>query len=557
MSTEPIELTPMSNKLSKRNFWCFAFGAWGRDFLYNFFTSFLLSFILFTKHLTTSQFAAVTAIIIVARVFDAFNDPIMGGIIELTKTRWGKFRPYILVGAVTTAIVIVLLFSIPLDGWAFIGLLAVMYLMFSITFTMNDIAYWGMLPALARDLNQRNSLMSATSIIGGVGSGLCAFLVPMLTVERSDLLGGTASSAYMYIAMIAGLVMIVSQCITVFGVQDYSLPDNLDKKNKGLGIKKMFSVIKNNDQLLVSVTCLTLYSVGTGVVGGGLSMMYIYFKFGYYGLLVTIFGILSGFFGFLVILFFPAVVKKIGRTKVITAGAIITIIGYALLMVVGLSFDKTEPLTYINLLGIIVDMPLYPEFIALFLINGLIGFGQNCYYMLMFLNIANCVEYNEWKTGKREEGVIFALRPFSAKLSSALTQLLVYIFYVAVGVLAVTNGISDLDQSASLGTLDLSKGTLYEQVNALLATVSTAKSKALLCCMCITPMVFMTIGIILYRKKFILDEKNLARMQKEVLERKAEGVVEGVDCKISQEEVATAECIEEEVSEQVERDIAE
>lgn len=510
----------VSNKLSKRNFWCFAFGAWGRDFLYNFFTSFLLSFILFTKHLNDAQFASVTVIIIIARVFDAFNDPIMGGIIELTKTKWGKFRPYILIGAVTTAVVIVLLFSIPSDGWAFIGLLAIMYLLFSITFTMNDIAYWGMLPALARDLNQRNSLMSATSIIGGVGSGLCGFLVPMLTVERSDLLGGSASSAYMYIAMIASLFMVVSQCITVFGVQDYSLPDNIGKK-KGLGLKEMFSVIKNNDQLLVSVICLTLYSVGTGVVSGGLSMMYIYFKFGYYGMLVTLFGLLSGFFGFIVTLFFPTVVKRIGRTKVITAGAIITIVGYALLLVVGICMKKTEAITTFSFLGIIVDLPIYSEFIVLFLINGLIGFGQNCYYMLMFLNVANSVEYNEWKTGKREEGVIFSLRPFSAKLSSALIQLFVYIFYVIVGVLSVTNGISDLDQASSMGTLDLTKGTLYEQVNALLATVSEAKSTGLLCCMCITPIVFMTIAIIIYRKKYILDEETLAKMQKEVLERKA------------------------------------
>lgn len=520
MNSQPVGITSSSGKLSKRNFWCFAFGAWGRDFLYNFFTSFLLSFILFTKHLTDAQFASVTVIIIVARVFDAFNDPIMGGIIELTKTKWGKFRPYILIGAVTTAVVIVLLFSIPLDGWAFIGLLATMYLLFSITFTMNDIAYWGMLPALARDLNQRNSLMSATSIIGGVGSGLCGFLVPMLTVERSDLLGGSASSAYMYIAMVAALFMVVSQCITVFGVQDYSLPDNIGK-HKGLGLKEMFTVIKNNDQLLVSVICLTLFSVGTGVVGGGLSMMYIYFKFGYYGMLVTIFGILSGFFGFLVTLFFPAVVKKIGRTKVITAGAIITIVGYALLLVVGLCMKKSEPIAVLNFLGIIVDLPIYSEFIAIFLINGLIGFGQNSYYMLMFLNVANSVEYNEWKTGKREEGVIFSLRPFSAKLSSALVQLLVYIFYVGVGVLSVTNGISDLDQASSLGTLDLTKGTLYEQVNALLSTVSETKSNALLCCMCITPIVFVLAGIIIYRKKYVLDEPTLERMQREVLERKA------------------------------------
>ena len=144
-SAVPIKSTEPNKLYNKRNFWCFSLGTFGRDFAYNLFVNNLLTFILFTKTLTDLQFSFVSAIIIVARIFDAFNDPIMGGIVENTRTRFGKFRPWILIGGVSTCLIIVLLFSVPVDNWAFIGFLAVMYLTFS---NLNLLGtYWA--PAIA------------------------------------------------------------------------------------------------------------------------------------------------------------------------------------------------------------------------------------------------------------------------------------------------------------------------------------------------------------------------------------------------------------------------
>ena len=101
VSTEPkaggdgVNVT--EDRILIRNLFMFPLGTLGRDFLYHFFNSYLLTFILLTKSLTDAQFASITIIIICARIFDALNDPIMGGMVENTRTKWGKYKPWQLI----------------------------------------------------------------------------------------------------------------------------------------------------------------------------------------------------------------------------------------------------------------------------------------------------------------------------------------------------------------------------------------------------------------------------------------------------------------------------
>ena len=105
-------------RLRKKNLIMYPLGTVGRDMIYNLFTNFILTYILFTRKLDAAQLAAITAIMVGARIFDAFNDPIMGNIIERTRTRWGKFKPWLVIGIVTTSIVVYLAFNTDLQGWS-------------------------------------------------------------------------------------------------------------------------------------------------------------------------------------------------------------------------------------------------------------------------------------------------------------------------------------------------------------------------------------------------------------------------------------------------------
>lgn len=238
---EVAALQADDTKLSKRNFFMFPLGTLGRDFLYNFFNGYLLSFCVLTKHLNVAQFTAITFIIVAARIFDAFNDPIMGGIVENTRTKWGKYKPWQLIGCVLTAGVIIALFNIPADGWGFIALIAVMYFLFSITFTMNDISYWGMMPTLTSDPHDRDKLMSFTQIIVAIGGGSAGLIVPTLTAGDMAI-GGNAQTGYGVLAIVAAVLMCGFQLFTILGVKEKPLSKNL-VKTPPMKLKDMFRVL--------------------------------------------------------------------------------------------------------------------------------------------------------------------------------------------------------------------------------------------------------------------------------------------------------------------------
>lgn len=204
----------------KRNLIMYPLGTVGRDMVYCLVTNFLLTYILFTKGLTAAQLGAVTAIMVAARVFDALNDPVMGNIIENTRSRWGKFKPWMLAGMLLTSLVVYMVFSTRLRGWSFIALFGVFYFSFSIAYTMHDISYWGMVPALGSDAGARDQFTSRATLCAGIGGTLASILIPMLTTGENTI-GGNAGTAYSIIALVIGILAPLFVCFTLFGVREH------------------------------------------------------------------------------------------------------------------------------------------------------------------------------------------------------------------------------------------------------------------------------------------------------------------------------------------------
>ena len=210
----------MDNKaVDRKNLVLFPLGTFGRDMIYALVTNFLLSFIMFTQNLNARQLAAITFIMIGARVFDALNDPVMGNIIERTRTKWGKFKPWLLSGILFTFFVVYSMFNNPFEGWAFVITFAILYFMYSIAYTMHDISYWGMIPALSRNAEMRNKFTSRTTLIAGIGGTLANILIPMFTTGAFAI-GGSAKIAYGRIALIVCLIAPVFLLFTIAGVRE-------------------------------------------------------------------------------------------------------------------------------------------------------------------------------------------------------------------------------------------------------------------------------------------------------------------------------------------------
>lgn len=531
ISKKPNVISRLKTELKKpftKNMLMFSLGTIGRDFLYFLFNSFLMTFIMFTKTIDNKMLMVVGAIIAVARIFDALNDPIMGGIVENTRTKWGKYKPWQLLGAVLTGAVIISVFCVKLDGWSYIGFLALAYLMFSITFTMNDISYWGMLPSLTSDEHERNKLTSCAQLLASAGVGLASLLIPLFTTGSLAKWG--APTGYKVIGIISAVLMVLFQLFTILGVKEKPLPPIKPDKSDRLTLKKMFQTIAKNDQLLWCALIMLIFSIGTGVVGGGLLTMYVYFEFGYEGGYTLLIGLGYGIISTLFTATYPWLSKKFGRNKILYSAGFATIFGFALMLIFALAIPTGAP----------KSSEWFAKFILIAVAYTFIGYGAG-FYMIMVINMANTVEYNEWKYGQRNESLIFSLRPFTAKLSSALTQALVIGVYAVASITTYTNAISNIENEASKNLI--TNKVKMEKITEIINKVSLQDRQILVSCMCIIPIVFMIVALILYKKKCTLSETRLAEMVKETEARKLAlaGATENTDEPVAFEEPVAEE----------------
>ncbi len=408
-------------RLFNKNKWLFSVGGIGRDIVYQLIASFLMVYIQFGVPLSLTQFTTLSLIIGVGgRVWDAVNDPMMGAIIEGTHMKWGKFKPWILIGALTCGLAIIVMFNIQnLAGWDFVVFMCVMYLIWESTFTMNDIGYWAMLPSLSSVKKERNNVTMLTVLFAGIGAFIAQGLIPMFTT-------GNVRAAYSGVSIIAAAAFIGCQLMTSIGVKE---PINYSaEKNEKISLKKMWQTIVKNDQILWITLSMLFYNVGSMMLVTFAANL-LYMEIGYNGFLYTVLVASYGVPSIFINIIYPTLANKWGRKKLQIVSISIAVAGY-----IGIA-----------LLGWAGGMNI----ILLAVFAAVISMGQSIFYTSSIINMTNCVEYNDYKQGERNEAVVSTLRPFMAKFAGALEILIV------TAVLAVS-GIYGLSQSIS--TLEAQKG---------------------------------------------------------------------------------------------------
>jgi sugar (glycoside-pentoside-hexuronide) transporter len=487
------KVTPIAERVSARTKWTYTLGGIGRDMAYALYANYLLTYILFTKGVDDAQFATISVILIVCRIWDAVNDPVMGGIIENTHTKMGKFKPWILAGAISNAIILSLIFSLPIKGWNFVIAFIFLYLLWDITFTMNDIAYWSMLPSLTSNPKDRASLTSLANLFAAIGAIITVGAVPFLTAGEMAI-GGNAVTAYMIIAIVISALFIGCQIMTVVGVQEK--PQKAEAPER-MGIKRMVKVLFNNDQLLWIALVMLLYNLGSAIILA-FGSTFVYLEFGYNGSLVTVFVAVYAVTNVLLAVLYPALEARFPRKALQLAGLLLAVAGYLLFFVTGILW----PMNFTTLcIGI-----------------ALIGAGQELFYMVLTISIANTVEYNEWKTGSRDEGIIFSVRPFMAKLGSALEQLVLMTVFLAIGITSITKTISDAENDAARGII--SEAERLNVIEAALQGATPQMKFALRAAMVLIPVILLTASYLVFRSKYKIDEKFYNKMLEEIAARK-------------------------------------
>ena len=163
-----------TNKLTWRSKLSFGMGAFGKDLVYAIVGTYFMKYLTDVR-LVDPFFVAV--LFMAARIWDAFNDPFMGMIVDNTRSRWGKFRPWILIGTLVNAVILVLLYlDVDLPAGQYAIYVGIMYILWGMTYTIMDIPYWSMVPALTDDENERSQISAIPRFFASmawlaVGSG--------------------------------------------------------------------------------------------------------------------------------------------------------------------------------------------------------------------------------------------------------------------------------------------------------------------------------------------------------------------------------------------------
>lgn len=410
-----------------RNKWLFGISGIGRDMSYQLIASFLLAYVQFGTTLTVAQFATISLLIgVVGRIWDAINDPMMGAIIEGTHMKFGKFRPWIMIGAILTGVIIVVMFNVQsLAGWEFIAFMVVMYLLWETAFTMNDIGYWSMLASLSSKQSQRNSATMLTVVFAGIGGFVAQGVIPMIYP-------GHVREAFRWLSIGIAAIFVAMQVIMAVFIKER--PRAQMEVNEKISLKQMWNTIRHNDQILWMTLSMLFYNVGSAMLVGFAYNLY-YLEIGYDGnaiVFVAIFGI----FNILAQLLYPVISKKLGRKKLQIISIAMACFGYL----------------GVALLGWVEWFPFNLYTLSTF---GVFVFvGQALFYMSSIINMTNCVEYNEYKRGERNEAVVSTLRPFMAKFAEALKYGIVTLVLTVSTVYGLSQNISTLESQRSYFNAD-------------------------------------------------------------------------------------------------------
>ncbi|MCL2500499.1 MAG: glycoside-pentoside-hexuronide (GPH):cation symporter [Defluviitaleaceae bacterium] len=448
----------------KRNRFTFGLGTVGRDMVYALFSMYLIFYMTDALALPASTMMWVGWIIVGARIFDALNDPVMGLIVDNTRTRWGKFKPWITVGTLASPIFTVLLFTDfgGFDGPGYIIRFAVIYVLWGLAFTTHDISYWSMLPAISVNQKEREKIGSIARICASVGM----FIVVVGIVPVTGMLGerfGSLARGYTVFAVIVSVIMAAGMCVTLFGVKE---PKIITAKPQHTPLREIFKIIGKNDQLFYTAIAMTLFMVGY-ITTTTFGIYFFEYDYGNVDMYAAFAGIL-GVSQITALVIFPLLAKRFKRRDLFTAAFTMMSAGYVIFF-----FAPVTTMVFIGISGVLLFV------------------GQGFIQILMLMFLADSVDYGHWKLGKRNESICFSLQPLINKMGAAIGS------GVVINVL-IFSGIQDAQSAA-----DVTREGLLVMRTAML----------------LFPMVCIAVSYILWRVKFKITEEFHAQILSDLREK--------------------------------------
>lgn len=451
----------------------YSFGAFGNDSFYGLLSGYLIMFI--TSHLFNTGNAAedarmismVTLIIMVLRIVELFIDPFIGNAIDRTKTRWGHFRPWVVVGGSVSAVILLILFTnlgglYQKNAILYMIVFAVLYITMDIFYSFKDVGFWSMLPSLTTNSREREKTATYARVGSTIGGGLVGILVMPAVIYFSTRPTSTGDDRgwFIFAAIICSIAFVSAWCVGLFTREVNS--DIRKNKKDTKGIIGIFKALSGNDQLMWVALAYLFYGVAINITGS-LEVYYFTYIMGM-PKAFSIFSTINVFLGIIATSLFPLLSKKMSRKALFTSCLAVMLCGMGLFAVAG------------------SNLPL------VLLAASIFGFPQPMVFLIVLMVITDSVEYGQLKLGHRDESLALSVRPLIDKFGGAVLN-------GVVGQIAIMAGMT---------------------TGATASSITAAGKLNFKIMMFAVPAVMLVIAILIFASKVILSEKKHAEIVAEL-----------------------------------------
>ena len=379
-------------------------GAVGLDLSYGMFYSYLNKYLTDVLKLSSNFLLILTPL---ARIWDGINDPMMGTIVDNSKFKMGKYRPWILIGSLSNAVILCLLFNnlFDLSGTSLYVYIAVMYVFWGMTNTLADIPYWSMVPSFTSDPGERSIIATIARTFSGLGQGIISIGAPILmgfvsmTTDPNSGEKVFDERTFLVLSLISAIGLVVFSTTCVASVREKHITHSEEK----FSFKKIFTIIKNNDQLRVFMLFAMLSNAGFYMISGVGAY--------YFDVVVgdstkqggfNTFGAIGSILGLAVI---PVMMKFTTRRRTYQFSLCLAMAGY---------------------LGMLISSKAFDSITAMGICYLLAQIGTASMFVSQTVFLADIVDYGEYKMGFRSESITFSMKGFLQKMAYTVQTIILY-----------------------------------------------------------------------------------------------------------------------------------